>query len=176
MAKTASCTRGVKIEHERQTHALTATFGIVSVSPNYVNELSLRCQAANPVWLRNRRTRVIPFAASPRDLEIAYGRVERARIPRDKEDGGLRRKRWSDYASFHLLLCRALAFLRNESSRQWIKCGSSFMAHCEVGRTGSHRHLAEIAHESGVGDLIEERPSGISYRRSLELLQEAMES
>jgi len=156
-----------------ETHAVTATSGIVSVSPNYVNELSFRYQAANPVWLRNRRTRVIPFAASPRDLEIASSGVERARIPTDRKTvvyvgsgGPIMHRSFS-------LLCRALAFLRNDRLMPMEKMRIELYGTLRGWQDSEHRQLAEIAHESGVGDLIEERPSGISYRRSLELLQES---
>ena len=146
---------------------------IVSVSPNYLNELGLRYEAANPVWLRNRKTRVIPFAASPRDLKIASSGVEHAGIPTDKKTvvyvgsgGPIMHRSFS-------LLCRALAFLRNERLTPVEKMRIELCGTMRSWQDGERRHLAEVAHESGVGDLIEERPSGISYRRSLELLQES---
>jgi hypothetical protein len=156
-----------------ETRAVTTASGIVSVSPNYLNELSLRYEAANPVWLRNRRTGVIPFAASPRDLKIASSGIEHARIPTDKKPvvyvgsgGPIMRRSFS-------LLCRALAFLRNERFTPVEKMRLELYGTMRSWQDGKRRHLAEVAHESGVGDLIEERPSGISYRRSLELLQES---
>jgi hypothetical protein len=156
-----------------ETRAVTTTSGIVSVSPNYLNELGLRYEAANPVWLRNRRMRVIPFAASPRDLDIASSGVEHARIPTDKKTvvyvgsgGPIMHRSFS-------LLCRALAFLRSERFTPVEKMRIELYGTMRSWQAGERRHLAEVAHESGVGDLIAECPSGISYRRSLELLQES---
>jgi hypothetical protein len=156
-----------------ETHAVTTTSGIVSVSRNYLDELGLRYEAANPVWLRNQSTRVIPFPASPRDLNIASSGVEHARVPTDKKTivyvgsgGPIMRRSFS-------LLCRTLAFLRDERLTPVSKVRIELYGTMRSWQDGMRRHLAELAHENGVGDLIEEHPSGISYRHSLELLQES---
>jgi len=66
-----------------------------------------------------------------------------------------------------------LAFLRNERLTPVEKMRIKLYGTMRSWQDGERRHLAEVAHENGVGDLIEERPSGISYRRSLQLLQES---
>jgi hypothetical protein len=71
------------------------------------------------------------------------------------------------------ILCRVLAFLRNERLTPVEKMRIKLYGTMRSWQDGERRHLAEVAHENGVGDLIEERPSGISYRRSLQLLQES---
>jgi hypothetical protein len=156
-----------------ETQAVTSASGIVSVSPNYLNELGLRYQGINPVWLRNRRTCVIPFAASPRDLKIASGGLEHAGTPTDKKTvayvgsgGPIMRRSFS-------LLCRALAFLRNERFTPVEKMRIELSGTMRSWQDGERRYLAEVAQECGVGDLIGESPRGISYRRSLELLLES---
>jgi glycosyltransferase involved in cell wall biosynthesis len=156
-----------------ERRAVTTASGIVSVSPNYLNELGLRYEAVNPVWLQNHKKCVIPFAASPRDLDIASSGVEHRRIPSDKRTvvyvgsgGPIMHRSFS-------LLCRTLAFLRNKRLTLVEKMRINLYGTMRSWQNGERQHLAELAHESGVGDLIEERPSGVSYRRSLELLQES---
>ena len=156
-----------------ERRAVTNACGIISVSPNYLKELRRRYEAVNPDWLQNHRTRVIPFAASQRDLDIASSSAEHKRIPSNKKmivyvgSGGP-----IMYRSFSLL-CRTLAFLRNEGLTLVEKMRIELYGTMRSWRSGQPPYLAEVAHESGVGDLIEERPSGVSYRRSLELLQES---
>jgi glycosyltransferase involved in cell wall biosynthesis len=156
-----------------ERRAVTTASGIVSVSPNYLDELGLRYEDVSPVWLQNHRTRVIPFAASPRDLDIASGGVEQPRIPSEKRTvvyvgtgGPIMHRSFS-------LLCRTLAYLRNEGLTLVERMRIELHGTMRSWHSGQPPHLAELAHESGVGDLIEERPSGVTYRRSLELLQDS---
>jgi glycosyltransferase involved in cell wall biosynthesis len=156
-----------------ERRAVTSASGIVSVSPNYLNQLALRYEAVNPVWLQNSKRCVIPFAASPRDLDIASGGVDHGRTPSDKRTvvyvgsgGPIMHRSFS-------LLCRTLAFLRNKKVTLVEKMRIVLYGTMRSWQNGERRHLAELAYESGVGDLIEELPSGVSYRRSLELLQES---
>src|SRR5262249_18579930 len=55
---------------------ITAAQGLVSVSPNYINEIRRRHEVRRPAWLSPGRSSVIPFSAFPQDLrEAAAGIV-----------------------------------------------------------------------------------------------------
>jgi hypothetical protein len=70
-------------------------------------------------------------------------------------------------------LCRTLARLRTEKSGLVELVRIALHGTTLGWRDGDQRHLADIAREHGVGDVVTEDPRRVSYRRSLELLLES---
>lgn len=69
------------------------------------------------------------------------------------------------------VLCQTLAYLRSKGTIPPVWPRIELYGTLRGWREGSRRELAEVAIEYGVGDLVDERPGWVSYRKSLELLQ-----
>ncbi|MEA2989891.1 MAG: hypothetical protein QOG83_2602, partial [Alphaproteobacteria bacterium] len=152
-----------------EASAAGAASALISVSPQYFDQLRQRHAKASPPWLRAGRQAVIPFAVLPRDLE------EAARDMPPRAADGVARVVYVGtggpvMARSFSLLCRALSHLRAQGAdlleRVRIELSGTASA---VGAVGV-RHLANIAREHGLADIVSEDPYRVTYRRSLELL------
>ena len=160
------------LDRHMEKTAVCNAAGLIAVSDAYIATLKLRCGKA-PCWLDPCRYAVIPFAADERDLIEAARRGGAAPAANGNElalhyvGAGPTMQR-----SF-ALVCQALARLRSR--------GDAVVSRVRIrlfgtGTPGQHdgkpvlKHLADAA---GIGDLVEERPQRVSYRRSLELIRES---
>jgi hypothetical protein len=156
----------VLIDPAMERRAVRAAAGLVAVSPGYIDTLKRRYGKLAPLWLQAGRHAVIPFCALERDLvEATKGLSTRAASSSHElrliyVGEGCRRHSFS-------LVCRVLSRLRAN--------GDELAARVRIRLYGTRsigmRH-AEAARNAGVGDLVEERPERVPYRRALELLIE----
>lgn len=154
-----------------EAHVAEAAGGLIAVSPDYIDTLRRRHEAKKPAWLRPGRCEAIPFSALPRDLcEAAAGSARHS-----KESGPLYRIVYVGVGgpvmsrSF-ALFSRVLSQLRMQS-RELCKGIRIELFGTMLGwKPGEIRTLTEIAAKWGVDDLVQEDPSRLSYRCSLERL------
>ena len=154
--------------------AVVNAAGLVAVSPAYLEAMKLRYESLNPGWLASARHAVIPFGALASDL------VEAARMARPPDRGESRDIRLHYVGaggpimvrSFSLL-CRALASLRKRNHSLVDRVRVRLFGTTYDWKPGKPKALEAAAWEAGVGDLVEENPERVSYRRSLELLLES---
>lgn len=153
--------------------ALRHAAGLIAVSETYLAALTLRYHKLAPAWLEASRHAVIPFAADERDL-IEAGRR-----------GGFATAAKGDELALHYigvgptmqrsfsLICQVLARLRSSgdalATRVRIRLFGTGRPGCDDA-TPVLKHLADAA---GIGDLVEERPQRVSYRRALKLILES---
>ena len=147
--------------------------GLIAVSDVYLATLEARYHRLAPSWLGAGRRAVIPFAADARDLiEAARPGCSAAAASGDElalyyVGAGPTMQR-----SF-ALICQALARLR---ARGDALVGRVRIRLFGTGMPGQHDGmpvLQYLADAAGIGDLVEERPQRIAYRRSLELIRES---
>ena len=144
---------------------------LVSVSPGYVDLLSRRHAARRPEWTKPGRAAVIPFAAFDHDLaEAASGHKPCAvtkpsiRVVYVGAGGPIMARAFA-------LFCKALASAR--AAAPDVVEGLRVELYGTVlgwEQRGGRKHLAEIAEGWNLGDIVQELPGRVSYRRSLELL------
>jgi hypothetical protein len=154
--------------------AATAASGLVSVSPNYVEELTRRYETSEPGWLAPGRHAVLPFAGARHDLDEAAKRHQASFVRKETSTrivyvgaGGPIMVR-----SFSLF-CAALCHLRAQSPEVVQDLEIDLYGTMLGWKEGEPRHMADVARECGVADLIREEPGRVTYRRSLELLLES---
>lgn len=153
-----------------EARSVAAAAGLISVSPDYLETLARRYGHRLPVWGGAGRSSVIPFAALPQDFEVGRaGPSQRAatagrpRIVYVGAGGPLMARAFA-------LLCRVLAILRRDDPEALAGLRIELRGTMSGWRDGDRRHLAEVAEQHGIADLVEEDPRRISYRSSLELL------
>jgi glycosyltransferase involved in cell wall biosynthesis len=154
-----------------ESRAVTAASGLIAVSPGYLDALRTRYVQASPAWLASGRQAVIPFAFLPRDLEEAARKMTvpsktataTARIIYVGAGGPLMRRSFT-------LLCRALSHLRARRADALNHVRFELYGTASALGHDADRHLARVAAELGVADLVSEDPGRVTYRRSLELL------
>jgi hypothetical protein len=149
-----------------ERHAAADAAAIVSVSASYIDTLRRRHADTKAPWLDDDRTAVIPFAVRPEELSEAAQSApnprpsdsrERARIVYVGAGGPV-------MARSFVLLCRVLARLRDDRPGL-VENVTIALAGTTLGwRDGDRCHLAEIAREHGLGDIVEEDPRRLSYR------------
>jgi hypothetical protein len=156
-----------------EKNAVCDAAGLIAVSDAYGAALAQRYCKQKPPWLKPGRRAVIPFAADERDL-IEAGR---ARCPAKPSEG---RELALHYVgagptmrrSFSLV-CQALALLRSGgcdlAHRVRIRLFGTGMPGTSDGRCV----LKDVADAAGIGDIVEERPQRVPYRRALELMLES---
>jgi Glycosyltransferase Family 4 len=156
-----------------ESRAASKAAGLVSVSPAYIEILRRRYSKRNPRWLRPGRQSVIPFAALPRDLQEA---ADGLRITSTAKDplkivyvgvGG------PVMLSSFEVLCRTLCHVRSKRPDLVNQVRIQLYGTMLGWRDGEPLHLANMAQKWGMGDLVNESPGRVSYRRSLELLLES---
>jgi hypothetical protein len=147
--------------------------GFIAVSDDYIRALARRYRSQSPVWLQAGRHAVVPFCALERDLVEAARARPSAAPPQSAElalhyvGAGPTMQR-----SF-TLICRALSHLRSHGVGLAERARIRLFGTGSLGQQGDARILQEIAREAGVGDLVEERPQRVPYRRALELVLES---
>lgn len=147
--------------------------GVVVVSPEYLETLRRRFMAQGPAWMGEGRQATIPFAALPQDF-VASSKPGALRITGSEVPirivyvgvGG------PIMIRAFALICRGLAHLRTQGSKIVERTRIELYGTMLGWRAGDPTHLADVASEQGVADLLREDPRRVSYRRSLELLQE----
>jgi hypothetical protein len=133
-----------------------------------------RYAKTNPTWGLPGNCAVLPFAARPQDLTEAEKGIERlngdakrpATIVYVGAGGPIMAKSFS-------LMCRALSHLRTDSPELIEGVRIELYGTMLGWKPGDRQHLAEIARECGLADIVKENPSRVTYRRSLELLLES---
>jgi glycosyltransferase involved in cell wall biosynthesis len=154
-----------------ESRAVTAASGLIAVSPSYLDVLRARYAAASPAWLAPGRRDVIPFAFLPWDLEEAARKMPvqskdaptTARIVYVGTGGAIMRRSFT-------LLCRALSHLRMHRAEVLNHVRIELYGTASALGGDTDRHLARVAAELGVADLISEDTRRVTYRQSLELL------
>jgi hypothetical protein len=165
---------GRRLAKHIERRAVTHTRAIVSVSASYVDALRVRHADTRAPWLDADRTAVIPFAVRPEDLSEAAQRAS----PRDVEARSAARIAYVGaggpvMARSFALLCRTLSRLRHDRPGLIDNVTIALSGTMLGWRQGERCHLAEMAREHGLGDIVEEDPRRLSYRRSLEELARA---
>ncbi|MEA2952063.1 MAG: hypothetical protein QOJ96_1583 [Alphaproteobacteria bacterium] len=155
-----------------EAKAVEAASGLISVSPKYLDDLRRRYAKSGPAWLPPKRQAVIPFAVLPSDFAEAERTIppqpdtELAKIVYVGAGGPIMVRSFA-------LFCRALSRIRTQ------RAGLLDHVRVELHGTASavggnaENHLAKVAGEYGVADIVSEHPVRVSYRRSLELLLQA---
>jgi glycosyltransferase involved in cell wall biosynthesis len=154
-----------------ERRAVATASGLIAVSPHYLVLMQSRYADRRPQWLKPDRQAVIPFAVLPRDLEEAG-----AGSPGNA--GGAKRIVYvgtggAVMARSFRLLCAALAELRRRHSPLLENIRIELHGTSSAVATDMDTHLARIAGEFDVADLIDEHPARVTYRHSLELLLES---
>jgi Glycosyl transferase 4-like domain len=154
-----------------ERHAVARTSAIVSVSASYVEALRQRHADTRAPWLDADRTAVIPFAVRAEDLDDAAQSAphrgtetrNRARIVYVGAGGPVMARSFA-------VLCKTLVQLRHDRPTLIENVTIALSGTMLGWREGERCHLAEIARVHGLGDIVEENPRRLSYRRSLEEL------
>jgi len=156
-----------------EKRAVTRAAGVIAVSPDYLRILKERYSSSGARWLDDNRHAVIPFAALLQDLNEA--RTSMAKVMRDPTQVSIRYvgAGGRTMARSFALICRALAQLRGMNHPILGRVRVQLFGTTYGWKAGDPKILQEIARQGGVGDLVEEHPERVSYRRSLELLLES---
>jgi hypothetical protein len=144
---------------------------LIAVSPRYLEQMRSRYADRREPWLKPGRQAVIPFAVLPRDLQAAgAGSAANA--------GGVRRIVYvgtggAVMARSFRFLCKWLAELRRQQPHSLENIRIELYGTSSAVGAGLDAHLAQIAGEFDVADLVGEYPARVTYRRSLELLRQS---
>lgn len=157
-----------------ESNSVPSAAGLVSVSPNYIETMFRRYTKTNPMWGIPGNCAVLPFAARPQDLAEAEKGIDRSKTDRARPatvvyvgaGGPIMARSFS-------LMCRTLSRLRKDSPELIENVRIGLYGTMLGWRTGDRQHLAEIARECGLADIVTENPRRVTYRRSLELLLES---
>ena len=151
-----------------ERRAAATASGLIAVSPHYLARMQSRYGDRRPQWLKPERQAVIPFAVLPRDLENAgAGSAGNA--------GGAKRIVYvgtggAVMAHSFRLLCKSLAELRRRQPHLLENIRIELHGTSSAVAADMDAHLARIAGEFGIADLVGEYPARVTYRHSLELL------
>jgi len=157
-----------------ETRTMKLASGVVSVSPHYLEELRRRYPPLRDMWQTHGSDVVIPFGARPEDLAettraFAHdGEVARPvlRIVYVGAGGTIMVRALR-------AICRALMLVKQADDALAARMRIELHGTMHGWREGDERLLWQTACQCGVGNLVEESPARVSYRRSLELLHEA---
>jgi glycosyltransferase involved in cell wall biosynthesis len=152
-----------------ERRAAASASGLIAVSPHYLELMRSRYEDRRPPWLKPERQAVIPFAVLPRDLEAAESAANA---------GGPRRIVYvgtggAVMARSFRFLCKCLAELRRQQSHLLKNIRIELHGTSSAVAADVDAHLARIADECDVADLVGEYPARVTYRRSLELLRQS---
>ncbi len=150
--------------------AATNAAGLIAVSPAYIDTLKQRYESLSPAWLSEDRHGTIPFCACERDFaEAGRNRPECPARPSAElmlhyvGTGPPMKKSFS-------LMCRALAHLREGGDGLVNRVRVRLFGTGSPGRQRAPSLLLAAARDAGIGDLVEEWPQRVTYRRALELV------
>lgn len=143
-----------RLSRSIERRSVTRADAIISVSNIYIEQFRKRYGTKIPA-----SASAIPFGFSRRDLEMAHSAsgVAAATVRYVGAGGPIMER------SFRLL-CAALA----KASRQDV-CFELYGTYLGW-KPGDRCHLADIARDAGVDELVRESPAHVSFRQSLELL------
>ncbi|MGZ5581624.1 MAG: glycosyltransferase [Usitatibacter sp.] len=145
--------------------ALKRASGLVSVSPDYLDELALRY----PTYACVRRDRcvVIPFAATELDISAARALTGGHAASNGFLDVVYTGAGSAIMAKSFARICSELREFRSEEP-EWAARLRIRLIGTDSGWTqGSPRTLQDVAAQFGVGDLVEEAPTRIEYLEAL---------
>ena len=149
--------------------------GIVAVSPRYIDELIARYSALKPLWIGQGKHEVIPFAASEDDLRVV--RNASPTTPARAHDGPLQIAYvgigGATRSESFRILCEGLASLRRNSFALADRVRIDLHGTMIGWQAGDRRLLQEIADGFGVGELVCESPTTVTYHESLQLAEQA---
>jgi glycosyltransferase involved in cell wall biosynthesis len=154
-----------------ERRAAASASGLIAVSPHYLELMRSRYADRRPPWLKPERQAVIPFAVLPRDLQAAgAGSAETA--------GGVRRIVYvgtggAVMARSFRVLCKCLAELRRLQPQVLENIRIELYGTSSAVAADMDAHLARIAGECDVAELVGEYPARVTYRHSLELLRQS---
>jgi glycosyltransferase involved in cell wall biosynthesis len=153
-----------------ERRAVATASGLIAVSPHYLALMQSRYADRRPQWLKPERQAVIPFAVLPHDLEEA-----KAGSAGSREAGGAKRIVYvgtggAVMARSFRLVCKILAVLRRHQPHLLENIRIELHGTSGAVAADMDTHLARIAGEFDVADLIGEHPARVTYRHSLELL------
>ena len=145
---------------------------LVSVSPRYLDLLLRRYGAKRPEWTKSGRAVVIPFAALDDDLAEAAATTvplepaakSATRIVYVGAGGPIMSRA---FAAFCESLAKARIIDPHIADGVRIELYGTMLG---WEQSGGRKHLAEIAEEWNLREIVHEAPGRVSYRRSLELL------
>lgn len=159
-----------RMEHR----AVVNADGLVSVSPMYLGPLRARYSHENPTWFDSKRNAVIPFGALISDQVEA---AKTANTSTRHSDTELRIRYVGAGGPIMVrsftLVCRGLAALRARGNPLVNRARIELFGTIYGWQPGDIKHLEQVAQQIGVGDIVREEPSRVSYRRSLELVLES---
>jgi len=142
---------------------ITRASGVVAVSPNYLRQLDERYQRSRA--LRSNCKVVIPFAASSRDLQAVPSAADDSHTIAYVGAGGpIMEKSWRG-------ILAVVQRLNEEGSLEVASFRFRFYGTEAFWSDSQPKYLVEIAHEYGLGSMVEEHPRRISYRRAVEIIQ-----
>lgn len=157
-----------------ERRAVVGAAGLVAVSPRYIDALTSRYSADRPGWLMQGRNACIPFGAHEADWAVVSHSARSAPsigretiVLRYVGAGGAIMKR-----SF-AVLCGILASLRSQGHPLLSRLRIELVGTTYDWTPGVPKELEQVAEAQGVGDLVDEQPGRVPYRRSLELLLDA---
>ncbi len=144
--------------------------GLIAVSPRYLQLIQARYSSLRPSWLRPGRLATIPFGVLSSDLEQAARCAHHCQQPSSLKKiiyvgtGG------PVMAHAFAKLCRALQELRRRRPQLLENVRIELYGTASAIAGNSIPHLARIADQFRLSNMISEYPARITYRRSLELL------
>ena len=157
-----------------ETRTMKLASGVVSVSPHYLEELRRRYPPLRDMWQRRGADIVIPFGARPKDLaEATRAFAHDGELPHPVlrivyvGAGG------TIMVPALRAICRALRLVKQADDALAGRMRIELHGTMHGWREGDERLLWQTACQCGVGNLVEESPARVSYRRSLELLHVA---
>jgi glycosyltransferase involved in cell wall biosynthesis len=153
-----------------ERRAVATASGLIAVSPHYLELMQSRYADRRPQWLKPERQAAIPFGVLPRDLEEAG-----AGSAANRDAGGPKRIVYVGtgggvMARSFRLVCKTLAELRQHQPLLVENIHIELHGTSSAVAADMDAHLARIAGEFGVADLVREYPARVTYRHSLELL------
>lgn len=147
--------------------------GLVSVSPNYLEQLERRYPGSN--CLRKNRRAVIPFSATERDFSVVRvnNPLKHTCLTRDTLEIAYTGAGGSIMAKSFTRIMQSLARLRHKRPDLINRIRIRLFGTDSGWKPGDNKTLAQIAHCNGLGDLVDEQPERISYIEALELILKA---
>ncbi len=158
---------GAALARWMEPYAVRGAAGVVSVSPAYLDDLRRRYASAK--CLQAGYCAAIPFAGSDRDFA--------APDPPTTDNTGAQREiiyvgaGGSIMAKSFAAICAALAAVRRSDPALVAALKVRLFGTYSHWQAGDPKPLQEIAAQYGLDDIVEELPSPITYRKSMELVQ-----
>lgn len=152
-----------------ERRVLTSVSGVISVSPLYLKAIDQHYGADVFAWQRARNMLFEPFGYEPddrRQTSAVANWVRPAIVAYCGAGGRAMRSSWS-------LLCDALAALKENHVELLESVCFSLKGTSLHYRPGDSSEMMERAIKAGIGHIVLEDPSRVSYAESLRLIEEA---